>query len=168
MKVGNLLFSAAQFAFAVLVILTGVLFLGLQYAPHMRIVVAEFIAESSLSFSLVGLLILGCGILLMLGFYTMNRGVYIAMTLGKGQCLIDSALVRGYLEDFWKKKFPGQDLSVEVCVSKDQKLELFVEMPSFSVEEPEAFLAKVEKELCQILKSNLGYERDFQLSLLIK
>ena len=98
----------------------------------------------------------------------MNRGVYLALTMGKGDCLVDPVLVRGYLEDFWKKKFPDQDLSVDVSVSKDQKLEVFVEMPAFSVDEPGAFLEKAEGELCRILQSRIGYTRDFQLSLLVK
>ncbi len=168
MKVGNLLFSAAQFAFALLVILTGGLFFGLQYAPHLRFSLGRFIAESPLPFSLIGLLILGCGILLLLGFYAMNRGVYLSVSMGKGDVLIDPSLIRGYLEAYWKGKFPDQDLSVEVTVSKGQMLQMFVEMPSFPTQEPGAFLEKAEAELSTILQSKIGYKKGFQLSLLVK
>jgi hypothetical protein len=168
MKVGNLLFSAAQFGFAVLVMLTGVFFIGLGYASHLRVLIARFIVESSLPFSMVGFLILGSGILLMLGFYAMNRGVYFTVAMGKKGVLVDPTLVRGYLDVFWKEKFPGLDLGVDVSVSKEQKLEIFVEMPTFPKRDLEGFLVEVEGELSLLLRSKIGYKSPFQLSLLVK
>lgn len=168
MKVGNLLFSAAQCGFAVLVMLTGIFFIGLGYASHLRILIAHFIAESSLPFSMVGLLILGGGILLLLGFYAMNRGVYFSVSMGKRGALVDPTLIRGYLDLFWKEKFPGLDLGVDVLVSKEQKLEIFVEMPTFPKGDVEGFLAEVEGELSLLLQSKIGYKNPFQLSLLVK
>ena len=57
MKTGNLLFSAVQFVFAALVVLLGGLFIGLEYAPHLRYYIADFF-QLTPHFSLIGYLVL--------------------------------------------------------------------------------------------------------------
>ncbi len=168
MKAGNVLFSAVQFVFSVLVILLGVFFIGLQNAPHLRVVIARFFSETTAPFSLLGYLIIGCGILLLIGFYAMNKGVYYRVKMGKKELLIDPAVIRGYVEEYWSQTFPEHRLSVEVGVSKDQKLEMFVELPLLSSEKQEEVLEKAESELSRILQKHIGYRKEFALSVLIK
>lgn len=168
MKVGNLLFSAVQFVFAVLIILLGGFFIGLQYASHLRFAIARFFSAATVPFSLIGYLILTCGIFLLIGFYAMYRGVFYRVKMGSGELRIDPAIIKGYLGDYWKKTFPEHNLSVDVSMSKDQKLEMFIELPLLSEENREAVLEKAELELSSILQRHIGYKKDFALSVLIK
>ncbi len=168
MKTGNLLFSAIQFVFCALVLLLGVFFIGLQYAPHLRFAIAAFFSETTITFSLIGYLILGCGILLLIGFYAMNRGRYYCVNMGKGQMVIDPAVVRGYVADYWSHVFPEYRLSVEVAVTKGQRFEVLVEFPLVPLEAQETILQKAEGDLAQILKKQIGYTKEFSLCVLVK
>lgn len=168
MKTGNVLFSAVQFVFAVLVILLGGFFIGLQHASHLRLAIARFFSETTISFSLVGYLILGCGILLLVGFYAMHKGSYYRVDMGKRSLQIDPVVIRTYLDEYWRGVFPGNDLSVEIAFAKGKKLEMFVEFPLLPIEKQKAILEKAETELSQILSKHLGYRKEFSLSVLIK
>jgi hypothetical protein len=168
MKAGNLLFSAVQFFFAVGIILLGGFFIGLQDAAHLRSVLARFLTSEGVPFSLIGFAILGLGIALLAGFFMMHRGQYYTVRMKGGSCEIDPAVIRSYLSDYWKKKFPKENLSVEVLVAKDQKLELFVELPLISPEMHQAILEKAEGDLSALLQKHIGYRKPFDLSVLIK
>lgn len=168
MKSSNLLYSAVQFVFAALIVLLGGLFLGLQHAPHLRFAVADFFAQSSVHFSLIGYLIIGCGALLLIGFYAMHRGVYYQVSMGRKEALIDPTVIREYVSIYWKQVFPEDDLSVQVGLSKRQKIEMFVEFPPISDEKQLAILEKAEKDLGMLLKKHLRYDKEFLVSVLIK
>jgi hypothetical protein len=168
LKTGNLLFSAVQFVFAALVILLGVFFIGLQHAFHLRAAVAHFFSEATVSFSLIGYLILGCGVLLLIGFYAMNKGVYYRVKMGKRDLLVDPAVLRSYVGEYWKQVFPEHHLSVDIQVTRSQKLEMFVEFPLLPPEKQQAILEQAETDLSQILQKRIGYKKDFALSVLIK
>lgn len=119
-------------------------------------------------FSLIGYLILGCGILLLIGFYAMNRGSYYSVNMGNQKMAIDPAVVRGYVADYWNQVFPEHQLSVEVVVAKKQKFEMFVEFPLVTLEAQETILEKAESDLAQILNKHMGYTKEFSLCVLIK
>ncbi len=167
MKAGNLLFSAVQFVFVVLVILLGGFFIGFQHAPHLRFLVSHFFSDPTVSFSLIGYFILGCGVFLLIGFCVMHGGIYYRVKMKGGDLLVDPVVIRSYVDEYWKNAFPDHDLSVEVSVS-NQALEMFVELPLLSEENQEAFLEKAEVELAQILQKRLGYYKEFSLSVLVK
>lgn len=168
MRSGNLLFSAVQFVFAVLVILLGGLFIGLEYAPHLRFSVADFFSRSTAHFSLIGYLILSCGFLLLIGFYSMHRGTYYRVNMGQKETWIDPAVIRSYVKEYWRKIFPDYDLSVQIGMSKEQKIEMYVELPPISEEKQLAALELAEKDLAEIFKKQLRYDKGFLLSVLIK
>lgn len=168
MKTGNLLFSAVQFIFVILVLLIGAFFVGLQYAPQLQSDIAAFFSKGSAYFSWIGYCILGCGALLLMGFYVMHRGAYYSFRMGGHEVLIDPAVVQGYVQEYWKKCFPGQELSVEIDFAKDQRISVVVEMPLLPLEKQLEVLEKAESDLSQILQKHLGYRKDFLFSILLK
>lgn len=153
MKAGNLLFSAVQFVFVVLIILLGGFFIGLQYAPHLRFAIADFFSQTRVHFSLIGYLVLACGGLLLAGFYAMHRGMYYSIKMGRNEVLIDPGIIRGYVQEYWKKIFPEQDLSIEIDLSKDQRIEMFVELPLLSPEKQQAIMKKRRMNLGKSYKN---------------
>ncbi len=168
MKSGNLLFSAVQFIFSCAVFFLGVFFIALGSSSPLRSVIAKFFFETTASFFLIGYFILGFGILLLMGFYALHRGIYYSVLMGTNRLLIDPALVRDYVANYWGQVFPQQDLGVEVVVTKDQKFQMFVEMPLISSSQQEAILEKAEKDLGLILKKQIGYQREFSFLVIFK
>ncbi len=168
MKTGNLLFSAVQFIFVISILLAGLLFIALHYSPHLRIAIAQFFSQPGAPFSLIGCLILVCGGLLLLGFYSMYRGSYYTVRMGKNELFVDPAVIHGYVEEYWKSVFPNQELSIEIDLSKSQTIEMFMEMPMLPPDKQHSILEKAEVDLSQILQKHLGYRREFLISILVK
>lgn len=166
MKNGNLLFSAVQFVFTALVIFLGVFFIGLQNAPHLRYKIADFFAQTTINFTLLGVLVLGCGALLLISFYAMHRGRYYRVNMGSQATFIDPAVIRSYVQQYWKKVFPELDLAVDIVISKAQKIEIFLEFPVLSQGRQQELLKNAEKELEQMLYKQLGYKQRFTLLVL--
>jgi hypothetical protein len=154
--------------FAFLVIALGVFFIGLHYAAHVRMDIARFFSETTLSFFFIGFLIFVCGMLLLFGFYWMNRGVYYRVKMGQREHSLDSAVLRGYIEDYWKRVFPHCDFAIAVSISYGQKMEIYVELPCMSEVDHMAIMEKAESELSHILCKYIGYDKKFALSVLMK
>lgn len=168
MRSGNLLFSAVQFFFAVLVILLGGLFIGLPYAPGIRFKIAEFFTHQTAPFSSIGYFTGGCGLLLLFGFCAMHRGTYYRLKMGQKETWIDLTLVQEYAQHYWKKTFPDQDVPIKISLAKGQKIEMFVEFPPMSADQQLASLEQAEIALAEILNKQLGYQKEFVLSVLVK
>ena len=169
MRSGHLLFSAVQFLFTFLILLIGGFFIGLHYTPHLCFVVGQFFIEQSSSFIPIGLSILGCGILLLIGFYAMNRGAYFRFLVPANHAEIEAALLRSYVKKYWNGQFPeNEELAADVILHRDQKMEISLEMPAVERQDDEQFLAKVETDLRGILSKNFGYKHDFFLTVTVK
>ncbi len=168
MKPVHLLFSAVQFLFTLLILLIGGFFIGLHYAPHLRLIIGQFFVEQSANFVPIGLSVLGCGVLLLIGFYAMNRGAYFQFIVPAQNMVIESALFRTYVKKYWAERFPETALSTDVALLANQKMEIFLEMPPLQIEDQEAFLIKTEKDLKLLLTKTLGYRGDFLLTLIVK
>jgi hypothetical protein len=168
MRSGHLLFSAVQFLFSILVLLIGGFFIGLHYAPHLRLMIGEFFVDHSAIFITVGLSILGCGILLFIGFYAMNRGAYFRFIIPAKNAIIEAALFRMYIKKYWSSQFPGSALETDVILHSNQQIEISIELPSLEIEDHQAFLEKTEKDLSELLSKTLGYDREFLLTVIVK
>ncbi len=170
MKSGNLLFSAAQFVFCVLVILLGGFFIGLEHAPMLRYSLADFFSRSQAPFSFIGYFILSGGFMLLISFYFMNRGHYYQLKMGKREVYIDPAIVQGYIQEYWSKIFPEHNLDISVSITRSQVIviQMAVEIPPLSEERQQAVLEKAESDLEQMLMKRLGYQKEFFLSVLVK
>jgi hypothetical protein len=168
MKASNLFFSAAQLFFVAVIIFLGVLFIRLHDAPHLRYIIANFISQASAGFFLIGYLLVACGLLLLLSFYAMHRGIYYNISMGRNEVFVDPMVIQGYVKEYCKTIFPDQDLPVEIGLCKNQKIEMFIELPFSSLEKQQLFLEKAENELSKTLQRHLGYRREFTLSIIIK
>jgi hypothetical protein len=168
MKTSHLLFSAVQFLFTVLILLVGGFFIGLYYAPHLRFTIGQFFIEHGEIFIAIGLSVLGCGILLLLGFYAMNRGAYFRFAIPAKSALIEASVVRSYVNKYWAGQFPDSELQTDVLLHSNQKMEISLEMPPLKTQEHQAFLDKVEKDLRHLLSHSLGYDGDFLLTIIVK
>lgn len=168
MRPGNLLFSAVQFIFVVVVLSLGAFLIGLANAPLLRSAIATMFLEKSALFTFLGVMLLIIGLLLLLGFYSMQRGRYLSVEMKDRKTQIEIRLVKEYVEKYWKNTFPDQDVHTEVLIYPNQKIELSLQIPNLSFEEQQAVLEKVEKELGDLFAKKLGYNREFVCNLIVK
>jgi hypothetical protein len=168
MRRGNLLFSAVQFIFAFLVVLVGLFFVGLQEIPFLRYRLSQFFSNPTISFAGIGYLILVFGFLLFVGFCVMYRGHYYQLTMGRHRAGVDPELIEQLVTGYWKNVSSDQDSTVQVRVSSNQSLNITFELSSIPLKDQEPLFEKVERELSELLYSQLGYNKKFIVSVLMK
>ncbi len=168
MRKGNLLFSAVQFIFVVALFLLGGLFIGLDYAPHLRVSFANSITAQTVNLSFLGYVTVGSALLLCIGFYVMHRGAYFRIRMETGDVIVEAKLIEGLIQDYWKERFPANVLKTEVILRGFKQIEVVAEIPLVELETRQIFLPEIEKELGILLSAHLGYRREWMMTLIIK
>jgi len=166
MRSSHLVSSGVQFLFAVFLLLLGGGFIGLHHNTQLRWIIADFFLNSTVSFLLIGGAILAGGVLLLLCFYQIHKGRYYRLTMGEHKAFVDPAVIRSYAELYWKEVLPKGDFQVEAKIRRGDKIELFLEFPPVAEEEQLLLLQRAEKELGMIFEQQLGYKREFFVSVL--
>ncbi|MGE0670929.1 MAG: hypothetical protein AB7H48_09235 [Parachlamydiales bacterium] len=168
MRKGNLLFSAVQFIFVVALFLLGGLFIGLHYTPHLRMSIANLIMDQAVNLSFLGYVTIVCALLLCIGFYVMHRGAYFRIRMDGGDVIVEPKLIEGLVQDYWKERFPENELKTEVILRGYEQIEVVAEMPQTELTAREVLLPEIEKELGALLSAHLGYRREWMMTLIIK
>ena len=168
MKSGHLLFSAVQFVFSVLVLTLGALFLGVHYLPSFRLLIGEVFSQYGGSFAFIGYVVMGCGVALLIGFYSMYRGRFYSVQMKRGEVWVDPALLTQYIQEYWAKLFPQEKLLVQVEMQRGGTIGITAEFPSTHVQDHEAFLERAEWDIADLLWDRLKYDREFSVTFLLK
>lgn len=168
MRPANLIFSAVQFLTVLVVLGTGIFFVGLPKAPHVRLALSDFFAQDRAVFSFAGYLILLIGAALLVGFCGLYRKPFLRLQMQAQPTSIDLKLVREYVESYWKKRFPHHTTSLEVYLSRKKKIEVIADFPTLEGKQFELSLQEIERELGLLFSRNLGYKGDFFVTLRYK
>lgn len=164
------LFSAVEFLIVVVVFASGGFLITLPWTPVVRFKLAAFFAEQEGFFLLLGAVIILMGFVLLFGFYWMNRKRFfqVVMKVPEKRVEVEEELVLASLSIYWKGLFPEEELMTNVLIHRDQKIELIAEIPKLEEEAQKVLLEKVEKEVGVLLARQLGYEREFFLTVVMK
>lgn len=157
------LFSAVQFLITALLICAGGFFLSLPWAPHMRFHLASLFSERDGLLTFIGCAFLGLGVLLLVGFYFMNRHVsyQLSMKHEKYKTDVDVALLRTMISVYWKEHFSEKALSIDVLLHSGKKMEVIVEIPEMTPDNQQGLMEKAEEEIGALLEKQLGYGEEF-------
>ena len=135
---------------------------SLPYLPELRVRVADALLSRFEVCTLLGLGFFATSLLLLLGFYSLNRGQFLRIVMGRHLVEIDTRVIRSTVEDCFKRKFPTIALQ-DLEIIWGRKLEIGVVLGA--VENEEELLERVEKELSQLLRHRFGYKKPFALIL---
>lgn len=160
MRNGNLLFSAIQFLIIAALFFVGAAFFVLHCLPHTRIELSNWILRPDAKFFFLGAITVGGATLLALSFWMMQRGRYLRLQMEGGKYSLDESLVKTLIGEFWKENFPQKPPPHEVYCAH-QKIEIIGQ-------EMEEDLEMIEDRLSAHLAKQLGYEREFFLTLSLK
>lgn len=165
MRTGNLLFSAVHLFVVLFILGVGVFFLLLPGSVAFRLALEQILVNEAAMLAKIGLVITFFGVLLLVGFYVLNRKKYITLRMNGSKTLIDEAIIRDYLSQYWKEVFPHHDIYSEVVLHFPQKLEIIAQLPSMREEDKEHLLLRIQNELSVLLARKLGYEKEFFLTI---
>lgn len=168
MRTGNVLFSAVHLFVIFVILAIGVCFIALAKIPHVKFLISDLLSEKpEVCFSL-GIFVLVLGCILLVGLYAMNRKRYYQVSMKGNKTKIDEAIIQKYVENYWQRIFPGQKFSAGVLLHPNRKIEIMAEIPNMPEEEQIELLEKVETELGGILAGNLKYDKEFELTVILK
>lgn len=170
MHARQLLASAIHFLVVVFVFGVGIFFLFLPKSLDLRLHLSRILSEEPQLFSWIGLICLALGIALFTALFATHRGSYYKVKMKQNELSIDLDLVRELGQNYWNELFPGREslVKVSLCPKKDT-LEFTAQIPADAVGEDQSeTLERIENELGERLASYLGYNRDFQVTLLLK
>lgn len=165
MRTGNLLFSAVHLFVVLFILGIGLFFLLLPSSVAFRLALESLLISDTPIFARIGVTITFFGILLLVGFYVLNRKKYLTLKMNGSKILIDEAVIRDYLSHYWKEVFPYHEIFSEVVLHFPQKIEIIAQLPAMSGEEREHLLLRMQNELSVLLARKLGYEKEFFLTI---
>jgi len=159
MRPSQALLSLVQFLMTAVLLCLGGFFLFLPYAPHLRLQLSSLFSEREDIFWLMGGIFLGLGIVLLIGFYLMNRHSYYQLRMNneKHRTTVDLDVLRQNLDIYWKNLFPNQNLTVDIFLHHDKTVEILVEIPRMGWKEERVILERLERDASALLKNHLDY-----------
>jgi len=168
MRIGNVLFSAVHFFFIVVLFLISIFFLVLANIPQARLLVENIFREKYSLFGLLWYFTFAFSCILFWGLYLLNRRQYYQLRMKFSKAEVEESLIREYIEKCWKEFYPKQKISSEIFLLHNQKIEILLDASKIPLEEQPLFLESIEKKLGRQLADQLGYEKEFLLTVIVK
>lgn len=166
MRLGNLLFSAIHLFVVFFIFILGVMSLLVPFSPGLRFSMTYLLAEQSSIFLWIGSFSVSLGTLFFIGLWRLNKKRYLQIKMQHNQTIIEEAIIKEYVQSYWKEMFPSIEPAFDIVIHPHQKLELITQnFPSLEEEQKESLFERVQSELGVLLARHLGYEKDFFLTI---
>jgi hypothetical protein len=133
--------------------LAGLFFVSLPYLPEVRAQIFE-------KATVIGLALFITSLVLLLGFYALDRGRYLVIKMG---IKTDVNVVRQTVEECIAVHFRKRIFLSDVEMDRKSRIEIRATFASLDENEREALYIEAEKELGILLKERFGYTKPFLL-----
>jgi hypothetical protein len=142
------------------VFLAGLLFIALPYLPETRLQMIDLLSKNYDQCTLIGSGFFLFALLLLVGFYALDRGRYLVIEMGISA---DVKVIRQTVENCFNRQFPKKISLKEVEIGPHSRLELKVDLASLDEAVREELFIQVERELSILFQKRFGYIKPFQL-----
>ena len=154
-------FASALHLFVVFaVFLVGLFFIALPYLPETRLQMIDWLCNQFETCTVIGLAFFLGALLLLVGFYALDRGRYLVVEMG---IAADVKVVRQTIESCLLQQFPKKISLQEVEIGPHSRLALTVRLASLDEAMREDLFVQVETELSVLLQKRFGYAKPFHL-----
>ena len=139
--------------------LIGSIGLILPWSPALQNSLSHLIFNQTLILSLFGLggIFIGVSLVINAIFNTGGRYAYIKI-LGN-TVAVDENLIEQYLQAYWKKKFPNQQILFYFSIKK-KSIQIVADLPYVSETEQDKFLEKIQDDFTELFGDVLGYPNE--------
>lgn len=165
MRTANLFFSALHFFLVLIILALGGFFLSFPYTESFRYNLTYYLYHYPEFFKLTGSMVMGFGLLLFIGFYRLNKRCFLTIETRPITTLVDEGIIQDWIQNYWKAKYPGKEIGVDIVVQKGVVLQIFLPLPEDCEKEGKEFLASLQSDLADQLFHLLGYRREFYITL---
>lgn len=133
--------------------IAGFFFVSLPYLPEVKIQIFE-------KCTLIGLALFLAALILLLGFYALDRGRYLVIRMGVAA---DVNVIQQTVEEYFARHFPKKISLTEIEIGRKSRLEIGVSLATLDEGAREKLYCQVEKQLGLLLRERLGYSKEFYL-----
>jgi uncharacterized protein YlaN (UPF0358 family) len=140
----------------------------LPVRPDWCRVISRTLEESPRYFYWVGVIFLVVTFLLIVGFYSVNRGRFLRFLIKPHETIIERKLLQVAIEKCFSACFPRHVRNVDVNVAAGQRLEVAVELVSVEQRQQMKLMKEMERQLSCLLRESFGYTRPFTFSVCLK
>lgn len=160
----NLFYYLIVFVIAIFFIILGVIGIILPWSTGLRTEIIEFILANSIAISLFGFGFVVLGGTIVLNLIVNSKRKYYHMHVGSHLVTIDETIIQRYLQTYWEKLFPTQEVLMRLVIKKD-KIKITADLPHATPEEQSEYKQRIKQDLREIFTKVLGYPHEFMLSL---
>jgi len=104
-------------------------------------------------------------ICLILGMYKVAKKNFFQLSLKCPSVTIEEAIIKDYVDQYWKEIFPSSRIKSLVVLHSKHKLEIIANIPDLPFEERNDLFQRIQNELGVILARKMGYEKEFLLTI---
>jgi hypothetical protein len=133
--------------------IAGFFFVSLPYLPEIKTQIFE-------KSTLIGLSLFLTALILLLGFYALDRGRYLVIRMGVST---DANVIRQTVEDCFARQFSKKISLSEIEIGRRSSLEIKISLTPLDEDAREALFVEAEKQLTLLLKERFGYSKPFHL-----
>ena len=141
----------------------GCFIFSLPFLPELRIRMADWILNRYEICTPIALVSLLSALLLLIGFYGLNRGKVLRIEMGPHLASVDAELVRQTLEECFRRQFPQQIRLLDVEIIGAKKIEIGVSLAPLEKTLRDDLYINAEKALTLLLRERFGYTKTFYL-----
>lgn len=161
--------DAAQFwlkrwSYVLLQLLLATFFLGFAfislifpYSGRWTFLLLEFIFENPIWMTLLGILSLGIALLIFQSAISNAKHRAVSIRTGPLSVVMNEKVIRTYMDQYWKKKFPESPVSFQINFKK-KKIVISAHLPNASIEKKQ-----IQEDLVEIFGRLLGYPHEVEL-----
>ncbi len=145
-------------------IVLGTIGLLALWFPHIRTALIVFLLENALIISIFSMAIFAIGIAIVVNVIQNARHSYYQVTAGRHLVSVDEDLIEKYINSYWIEFFPNVNIPNHVTL-KNNKIYIVADLPYYPSAEQKTLLAKIDKDISNILSKIFGYKREFSLQI---
>ncbi len=160
----NFLYYIVSVVIALFFICFGLVAILLPWSPYFRTDVVIFILENSITISLFGYGFVVVGITLLIGLYLNTRRKTYYMRTGKKTIAIDEEIVQQYLNSYWQRLYPNQQIPSHMVLKKN-RIKVVADLPYASPAEQKTLMQTIQEELQDIFSRLLGYSHELVFAI---
>ena len=147
-------FASALHLFVVLAFfLAGFFFVSFPYFPQLKVQIFE-------TSTLIGLGLFAIALILLVGFYALDRGRYLVIRMGVSA---DLGILRQTVEDLFAREFSSRIALADIEIGARSRLEIGISLTPLNEEVREELFIQAERHLGTLLRERFGYEKPFRL-----
>lgn len=161
-KIERFFSLAISFILGIFFFLIGIFGIILPWSSFLQRAATDLIVNHTLILSLfgIGFTLMGISIAAYAILNISRRYAYIK--LGNRSVALDEALIKQYLQDYWKRKFPSAQVPFYMSIRKNS-IQIVADLPPMPEGEQDQFLEKIQNDFSDLFDRRLGYPNEVHL-----